>query len=300
MKIFITGGTGFVGSTITQQLLELGHEVTITGSSSQCRLPVHQHLQYIAADTSQPGHWQEAAAKHEAFINLTGRSVFNLWTKKYKQEIYNSRIQTTKNLVEAIPNTSDTILLSASAAGYYGNGGEAEKRETADNGNDFLAEVCRDWEQEALKAQQKGTRVALLRLGVVLGKNGGAIKTMKLPFQLGFGGPIGSGKQWFPWIHLDDVVGAVKHILLGDDISGPFNFTAPEAIRQKEFARVLGQVLNRPAFIPAPAFVMKTVLGEFGESLLQGQKAVPEALADNGYIFSFPELKPALQEILRD
>lgn len=299
MKIFMTGGTGFVGSALSTRLLELGHEITVVGSSSHCRLPAHPHLSYISADTSQPGEWQQQVADHEAFINLAGRSVFNLWTAKYKKTIYNSRILTTRHLVDAMPSGGETFLLSASAAGYYGNGGEQEKRETAENGTDFLAEVCREWEAEAHKAENKGTRVAIMRLGVVLGKGGGALATMKLPFKLGLGGPIGSGKQWFPWIHLDDIVNASLFLLLSDDAHGAFNLTAPENVRQKEFARQLAGVLNRPAVLPAPAFVMKLILGEFGESLLQGQKTIPEALENNGYIFSYPELRPALQEILR-
>ncbi len=299
MKIFITGGTGFVGSAVTTSLLELGHEVTVIASSPNCKLPAHNHLHYISADTTLPGEWQQQVAGHEAFINLAGRSVFNLWTEKYKKTIYDSRILTTRNLVDAMPS-GDTILLSTSAAGYYGDGGESEKRESADSGEDFLARVCVDWEKEACKAQAQGARVATMRFGVVLGRGGGAVQTMKLPFKLGLGGPIGSGKQWFPWIHLDDVVKAVHHILLGEGLEGPFNFTAPKNIRQKEFAKIMGSVLNRPAVLPAPAFVMKTLLGEFGSSLLQGQKTVPEALETNGFIFTYPELKPALQEILND
>jgi uncharacterized protein len=299
MKILITGGTGFIGSALTTRLLELGHETTIIGSSSRCRLKPHPHLSYISADTSQEGEWQMCVAEHEAIINLAGRSVFHLWTASYKEKIYNSRILTTRHLVEAIPSDTDMTLLSTSAAGYYGHGGEDEKRESADHGTDFLAQVCHDWEKEACRAEQKGCRVALMRLGVVLGKGGGAVETMKLPFQFGLRGPIGSGKQWFPWIHLEDIINAVLFILSGDDIHGVFNFTAPQTVRQKEFARVFGQVIHRPAFLPAPAIIMKLILGEFCQSLLQGQKSIPEALEKYGYIFSYPELKPALQEILR-
>ncbi len=297
MKVFITGGSGFVGSAITASLLESGHNVTVTGSRAQCALPIHRRLHYLSADTTRPGQWQEEVAHCEAFINLAGRSVFNLWTKKYKKKIYDSRILTTRNLVEAIP-PGKTVLLSASAAGYYGHGGEAEKRESAESGDDFLSQVCVAWEKEASTAQKKGCRVATMRFGVVLGKGGGAMKTMRLPFLLGLGGPIGSGQQWFPWIHLDDVVKAVHHILLGTDSQGPFNFTAPEAVHQKEFAKAMGAILHRPALLPAPAFIMQTVLGEFGQSLLQGQKAIPEALENTGYLFTYPELKPALQEVL--
>lgn len=298
MKILITGGTGFVGGAVSRRLLEMGHAVTVIGSSRQCRLPAHEQLSYVAADTTRPGDWQRLVPEQEALINLTGRSVFNLWTESYKKAIYDSRILTTRNLVAALPEQSETVLLSTSAAGYYGDGGEVEKLETMGPGNDFLAQVCRDWEGEAQKAAAKGARVVLMRFGVVLGKGGGAMATMKLPFQFGLGGPIGSGKQWFPWIHLEDLVGAIVFLLSAEECRGPFNFTAPQPVRQKEFARQLGACYHRPALLPAPAFMMKLVLGEFGQSLLQGQKVVPRALSDSGYLFTYPDLPAALREIV--
>lgn len=300
MNILITGGTGFVGSAVSQRLLDMGHTVTVIGSSSRCRLAPHPHLTYISADTTRPGDWQRQVPEQDALINLTGRSVFNLWTERYKQAIYDSRILTTRNLVAALPATTEAVLLSTSAAGFYGDGGENEKTETNAPGTDFLARVCQDWEAEAAKASEKGARVALMRFGVVLGKGGGAMATMKTPFQLGLGGPIGSGRQWFPWIHLDDLVGALLFLLTAEECRGPFNFTAPEPVRQKEFARQLGAAFHRPACLPTPAFVMKLVLGEFGRSLLQGQKAIPRALTENGYVFAYPELRAALREIVGD
>lgn len=300
MNILITGGTGFVGSAVSQRLLDMGHTVTVIGSSSRCRLSPHPHLTYISADTTRPGDWQRQVPEQDALINLTGRSVFNLWTERYKQAIYDSRILTTRNLVAALPATTETVLLSTSAAGFYGDGGETEKTETSGPGNDFLARVCRDWEGEASQASEKGARVALMRFGVVLGKGGGAMATMKTPFQLGLGGPIGSGRQWFPWIHLDDLVGAMLFLLTAEECRGPFNFTAPDPVRQKEFAQQLGAALHRPAFLPTPAFVMKLALGEFGRSLLQGQKALPRALTESGYLFTYPELHSALREIVGD
>jgi uncharacterized protein (TIGR01777 family) len=298
MKLLITGGTGFVGAALTGRLLDQGHEVTVIGSSPRCRLPPHSHLLYIAADTTKPGDWQKQIAGQDALVNLAGRSVFNLWTAAYKESIANSRILTTRNLVDALPSATQTVLLSTSAAGYYGDGGEAEKTEADPCGDDFLARVCRDWEAAATAAGQKGARVALMRFGVVLGRGGGAIATMKTPFTLCLGGPLGSGRQWFPWIHLDDVVNAILFLLSAEECSGPFNFTAPESVRQKDFARRLGEALHRPALLPTPALVMKLVLGEFGRSLLQGQKAIPRALPACGYVFHYPELVPALREIL--
>ena len=297
MNILITGGSGFVGSALSARLLEQGHRVVVIGSSRECRLKPHPQLSYIAADTTRPGDWQRHVGEQDALINLTGRSVFNLWTQSYKQAIYNSRILTTRNLVDALPAQSSTVLLNASAAGYYGDGGEQEKTETSTQGQEFLAQVCHDWETEAAKAAAKGARVVRMRFGVVLGRGGGAMATMELPFKLGLGGPIGSGQQWFPWIHLDDLVAAALFLLSAEDCHGPFNFTAPQPVRQKEFARQLGTVLHRPAFLPAPAFVMKTLLGEFGASLLQGQKVIPQALTESGYLFTYPGLYEALTEI---
>ncbi|MBM9537298.1 TIGR01777 family oxidoreductase [Desulfobulbus alkaliphilus] len=298
MKILITGGTGFVGTALSKRLLEEGHEVTVTGSSGRSPLKGHPQLTCLAADTTRPGDWQKQVAEQEALINLAGRSVFGLWTDKYKQAIYDSRILTTRNLVAALPENTQAVLLSASAAGYYGNSGESEVTEHSPGGDDFLAHVCRDWEQEATKAAEKGARVALLRFGVVLGKGGGALATMKTPFKFALGGPLGSGKQWFPWIHLDDLVNAIHFLLSAETCSGPFNFTAPQTVRQKEFARQLGTALHRPAILPAPAFAVQWIMGEFGRSLLQGQKIIPRALTESGFQFTYPELQPALKELV--
>lgn len=298
MKILITGGTGFVGTALSKRLLEEGHEVTVIGSSSRCPLKGQQHLTCLAADTTRPGDWQQRVADQEVLINLAGRSVFGLWKESYKKAIYESRILTTKNLVAALPESSQAVLLSASAAGYYGDKGETEVTEQSPNGDDFLAHVCRDWEKEAGNAAGKGARVALMRFGVVLGRGGGALATMKTPFKFGLGGPLGSGKQWFPWIHLDDLVNAILFLLSAETCSGPFNFTAPQTVRQKEFARQLGTALHRPAILPAPAFVMSWIMGEFGRSLLQGQKIMPQALTESGFQFTYPELHSALTDIV--
>ncbi|NLX19312.1 MAG: TIGR01777 family protein [Desulfobulbus sp.] len=300
MKILLTGGSGFVGTALSRKLIDLGHEITIIGSSGHCLLAPHPQLTYVTADTTRPGDWQEHVPGQDGLINLTGRSVISLWTKRRKKAIYDSRILTTRNLVTALPDSSKTILLSTSAAGYYGDGGEEEKPETSPAGGGFLARVCEDWEAEAYKAADKGARVAVMRFGLVLGKGGGALATMKLPFQLGLGGPIGNGRQWFPWIHLEDLVNAAIFLLGAEQSHGAFNFTAPHTVRQKEFARELGRVLKRPAFLPTPAFIVKLVLGEFGRSLLQGQKTVPDALINSGFQFTYPDLHTALLEATSD
>ncbi len=300
MKVLITGGTGFIGRALSTALLARGCSVTVIGSRERSCGSLSQtpNLTCIAADTTRPGPWQQAVAGQDALINLAGRSVFTLWTRAAREAILTSRIKTTRNLVDAIPTGSRMVLLSASAAGYYGHGGEAELTEEDRSGNDFLARVCREWEAEARRAEDKGLRVVLLRLAVVLGANGGALATMKTPFQLGLGGPIGNGGQWFPWIHLDDLVAAILFLLNCGECRGPFNCAAPGAVRQKDFARTLAARLGRPAFFPAPAPLMRLALGEFGQSLLQGQKAVPQALDKSGFVFSYPELELALRDLL--
>jgi uncharacterized protein len=300
MKIFITGGTGFVGTNLSRKLLELGHEVTVVGSSGTTRLDDSPALHVLKADTTVEGAWQDELASFEVIVNLAGRSIFNYWTESYKEKMYASRVETTRNIVKALPDTTATVLLSASAAGYYGDRGETPVDESGAAGFDFLADVCKSWEREAMHAVKKGARVATMRFGVVLGKGGGAIETMKTPFKLGLGGAIGDGKQWFPWIHVDDLVAAVIFLMDGSSLEGPFNFTAPDSVRQKEFAKKLASSLHRPAVMPAPSFMVKAVAGEFGRSLLQGQKVVPKALQDHGFIFRYPQLDDALRDILND
>lgn len=297
MKILITGGTGFVGSALTGHLLADGHQVTILSSHDHKGLKEHPRLTRLLADTGREGDWQRSVPEQDVLVNLAGRSIFHLWSAKYKKQIRNSRVLTTRNLVNALPQQSKTVLLSASAAGFYGDGGDHEKNESSDHGNGFLAEVCREWEIEARRAERKGARVAIMRFGIILGAGGGAMSTMKLPFKLGLGGPLGSGRQWFPWIHLEDLIQAFFFLLRQENLHGIYNFTAPGLVRQKEFADALGEALHRPAVMPAPAFLMKIFLGDFGDSLLQGQRAPPKALLKNGFSFRYPELGPALQEI---
>jgi uncharacterized protein len=298
MKILITGGTGFVGSALAGRLLSAGHRVTVTSSRESAGLGEHPDFRHLIADTSKQGDWQEIVAEQDVLVNLAGRPIFHLWTKEYREEIRNSRILTTRNLVEAMAENSKAVLLTASAVGFYGDGGEFEKDESAPSGNGFLAEVCRAWETEAKKAERKGVRVAIMRFGVILGEGGGAISTMKMPFEMGLGGPIGKGRQWFPWIHIEDLIGAFFFLLSRDAHRGTYNFVAPGIVRQKEFASLLGRALHRPAVMPAPSWAMKLTLGEFGKSLLQGQKAVPKALLQQGYTFLYPKLQPAVQDIL--
>ncbi len=297
MKIFVTGGTGFVGTHLSERLLDAGHEVTVTGSRPEHRTFRHERFRYISADTSEPGKWQEAAGEADAAVNLAGRSIFSVWTEKYKKAMYDSRVLTTRNLADALPKDRETVLCSTSAVGYYGPMADEFVTEDSPCGKGFLADMAKDWEAEAFRAQEKGVRLAVARFGIVLGRNGGAMKQMLPAYKMGFGGPLGSGKQWFPWIHIHDLVSAILFVLENREIKGALNFTAPEPVRQKEFAAALGKILWRPAILPAPGFMIKTVMGEMGESLLSGQRAFPVKLLHYGFQFRYPDVQSALKEI---
>jgi uncharacterized protein len=299
MKVFISGGLGFVGQHLSEYLLNQGHQVIASGTRPDPGKIRHKNFQYIQANTQRKGDWQKSLKDVDAVVNLAGRSIFNFWTEAYKQRMYDSRILTTRNIVEALPKNRKIVLCSASAAGYYGDRGDESLTEQSENGKDFLAKITKDWESEAFNAQESGHRVAVMRFGVVLGRDGGAIKQMFPLFRLGVGGPLGTGKQWFPWIHIEDLLFAIAFILKNDIANGAFNFCAPEPVRQGDFAQTLGKMLCRPAFMPAPAFIFRHILGEFGASLLNSQKAIPDRLSEVGFSFEYPNIEDALENILK-
>ena len=298
MKLLITGGTGFVGTHLCKAYLDEGYGVAATGTSSTHPLSGTENFTFIKADTTEKGAWQDAVGAADAVINLAGRNIFNFWTENYKSQIYNSRILTTRNLVEALDDGRQVTLLSASAIGYYGSRGDDLLDESAGAGQDFLAGVSRDWEAEALKAGEKGARVVLMRFGIILGRGGGALAKMLPAFKFFVGGPLGSGMHWFPWMHIDDLKAATRFLLETPDAAGAFNFCAPQAVRYKSFALSLGQQLGRPSFMKTPAFVLKLVAGEMGGAMLSSQRAVPAKLEQAGFSFTYPELDKALKEIV--
>lgn len=300
MKIVITGGSGFIGRHLTASLLEEGHHVTAVGSRAHTDMEAHHRFTYIQADTRFGGVWQESVRNAEAVINLAGLTIFKRWSKRYKNRIYGSRIETTRNIVEALePGRSrGRVLCSASAIGYYGDRGDAILTESEPPGSDFLAVVGRDWETEAAAAEKKGWRVVAARLGIVLGKNGGALSKMIPAFKAYAGGPIGSGNQWFSWIHMADLTAAMRFVLKNGAISGPVNFCAPNPVRNRELAISLGRCLNRPAVAPAPAFIIRALLGEMGTTLLASQRVIPEKLTANGFTFAYPDIGRALESLV--
>jgi hypothetical protein len=231
-------------------------------------------------------------------INLAGKTIFRHWTDRYKEQIHASRILTTRNIVAALPENTTTLLCSASGVGYYGDRQDDLLTEAEPYGTDFLAQVCRDWEEEALKAEDKGARVVLTRFGIVLGRQGGAMAKMIPAFRLFMGGALGDGRQWFPWLHIDDLTGALLFIKDHPDIRGPVNFCAPHPVRNRDLVRTLAGVLMRPAVLSPPGFVIRLMLGEFGETLLASQRAVPDKLENTGFKFQYPELEAALRQIV--
>jgi uncharacterized protein (TIGR01777 family) len=298
MKIFITGGTGFVGQHLADRLIRDGHEPTILSRGKSKPMETKAGLRYVHGDPTQKGPWQGEVAKQDALINLAGTTIFGRWTTKRKRQIRDSRILTTRNLVEAIPLESATSIFSTSAVGYYGFHGDEQLDEASAPGDDFLAKLATDWEAEAKKAKNKGVRVVITRFGVVMGRGAGALPQMVTPFKWFLGGPIGSGMQWLSWIHIDDLVGAFVHLLAHPDLDGAFNLTAPHPARNRDFSKVLGKVLKRPSWMPAPAFMVQLVLGEFGSVILKGQRVLPRRLLESGFSFRHPELEDALRHLL--
>jgi uncharacterized protein len=301
MRIFITGSNGFVGTNLGRFLLNEGHEVTGLVRTEAKGKTLPEGISYVVGEGTQPGKWQEAVSGHDVLINLAGVPIFQRWTSAYKRLLYDTRILTTRNLVDAIPaeRGSSVTLLNTSAVGYYGSTGDEELGESSPAGDDFLATLALDWEGEAAKARGKGVRVVITRFGVVLGRNGGALEQMIRPFRLFVGGPLGNGTQWFSWIHIEDLCRAAQFVMANKEISGPVNFTAPGPVRNRDLARAIGKELRRPSIMPAPAFMIRLLMGEFGSVILAGQRVVPCLLQSQGFRFKFADIEASLADLLR-
>jgi hypothetical protein len=290
-----------VGTYLAGQLIREGHKVTIlTPSLTGAELKM-KGLTYLAGNPTIKGHWQESVRDHEVIINLAGASIFSRWTEAQKKILFSSRIDTTRHLVEALPNNSKHItFFSTSAVGYYGLHDDEELTESSPAGDDFLAHLARDWEVEALRAQTKGARVILTRFGIVLGKNGGALGQMIPLFKYFIGGPLGSGRQWFSWVHMADLAQAFIFLLAHKEISGAINLCSPNPVRNKDLGKAIGKVLHRPSFLPAPGFMIELILGEFGSVLLRGQRVIPRRLLDASFKFRYPDIEAALKSVIGD
>ena len=302
MKIFITGGTGFVGTTLTDVLSSQGYQVTVLDRAGDKGRPLPKGVSRIEGDCTKIGPWQEEVAKHDAVINLAGASIFQRWNSKVKKAIYESRMLTTQNVVKALAarKAKNAHLFSTSAVGYYGYHGDEVLDENNPPGGDFLAKLAADWEAEALKAQDYGARVVLCRFGIVLGRNGGVLGQLVPIFKRYLGSPLGSGKQWISWIHEQDLANIFLFLLQRNDIEGPVNCTTPNPVRNKELTKSLAEALRKPVIAPlVPGFVLRLILGEFGNVVLKGQRVVPGKLLASGFSFQFPTMKGALEDLLR-
>lgn len=302
MKIIIAGGSGFIGRTLIGRLLQAGDEVVLlsrNASRTQGKVPSPVVLEPWDGVTA--GSWTAHLDGAAAVINLAGEPMGERrWTARQKERIRDSRIHATRAIVEGIASAKvkPEVLVNASAVGYYGDVADDEVTEEYPPGSDFLAEVCRAWESEALRARSMGVRVAVLRTSIALG-DGGALARMLMPFRFFVGGPLGSGRQWFPWIHRDDVVSAIEFVLRDRSLEGPVNLAAPEPVRMVDFCRTLGRVLHRPSWFPVPAPALKLVLGEMSTMVLTGQKVIPRKLLQTGFRFRFSRLEAALKDIVR-
>ncbi|MDZ7718177.1 MAG: TIGR01777 family oxidoreductase [Balneolaceae bacterium] len=296
-KIIITGGTGFIGSYLCTELLKQGHFISIiTRSPEKYSEEQSKNLRYIGWDDNL----SKSMAETDVVINLVGESLFGKrWTESVKKSIYNSRIESTKKLVEAMEKSDSQpdLFISASAVGIYGDSGDKLLDESSPTGNDFLANVCKDWEKESKKAEKLGVRVVNPRLGIVMEKNGGFLQIMKLPFLFFVGGPIGDGNQYFPWIHMDDLVRALIYPIEKKDLTGPYNVCSPQPEPMNRMADALGNVLNRPSFFRVPEFVMKTILGEAAQPALASLNVQPKVLQISGFEFKFEDVEEALADI---
>jgi uncharacterized protein len=294
MRVFVTGGTGLIGTRLVKRLIGRGDQVEVlTRRYAAARQTFGTAFMPVEGDATGAGEWTDRAAAADAVVNLAGENVFaRRWHPAFKQLLVESRVRTTRHVAEAMaraPRRGDgqpKVLVNASAIGIYGP-------------HDFLANLCVEWEKAALAAQAAGVRVSLVRIGVVLDKEGGALAKLLTPFKLFAGGPAGSGKQWMGWIHHEDLTNLLLRALDDPQAAGPLNGTAPNPVRNRDFAKALGAALHRPSFLPTPGLALRLLLGEVADVILTGQRVLPRRPLDLGFDYKFPTVDAALADILR-
>jgi hypothetical protein len=302
MRVVITGGTGLIGSALTRSLLADGHQVVVlTRDAAAARRKVPAGAQAVGWDMRPGGEWESALDGADAVVNLAGATVAGLpWTAARKRRIRESRVNATRAIVAALAAANrPRVLVNASGSHFYGDGGDKPLPETAPAGHDFLASVVRDWEREAVAAEASGVRVALMRSGIVLAAEGGALTPMALAFKFFLGGTLGYPHQWVAWIHIADEVGLIRLALENPALKGPCNAVGPEPVTMETFCRTIGHILGRPSWLPGAAFGMKLVLGEQATVLLASQKLVPAVVQGLNYQYVYPTHDAALRAALR-
>lgn len=293
MKILVFGATGFVGGRLVPHLAARGHEVTVATRSAAV---FPGEVLTILADPMKPGVWSGAVENSDAVVNLAGAPITLRWNRANRKEILESRATGTRNIVEAMRRGPAKTLLCAGATGYYGHGGDLVLTEASPRGQGFLSDVTAAWQDEAMRAETFGHRVVIPRMGVVLG-HGGMLARLRPFFSLGLGGRLGSGRQWFPWIHIQDLIRVIAFLLENPKAQGVFNTCAPAPVTNAEFTRTLSRILRRPALLPVPASILRLFMGEQADLLLNSQRCIPTHLESMHFQFTFPELRPALENL---
>ncbi len=301
MRVVITGGTGLIGRRLVDRLIQAGHRAVVLSRAPERVTDLPEGAAVARWDRAAVDDLAATISGADAVVHLAGENIGGgRWTKPRKRRIRESRVAGSRAIAEAFERAESRppVLIQASAVGYYGPSGDEELTEASPSGDDFLAATCREWEAASAGVEALGVRRALIRSGVVLSTRGGALPKMMLPFKLFAGGPAGSGRQWLPWIHIEDEVGAIRFLIERSEAVGPFNLTSPNPLTNREFSRVLGRVMGRPSLLPAPAFALKLALGEMSTLLLDGQRALPSRLVEHGFAFRFPEARVALEDLL--
>ena len=294
-KVFIAGGTGFIGSSIIPALLKEGYEVQVLVRNKEKAKKLPSSCKVIWGNPTKSGEWQKYLEETDIAINLAGQNIFSRWTKTYKKLILESRIKSTENIVSSLKKSA--LLINASAVGYYGDKGDTLVTEDSLPGDDFLAKTCIEWEKRALKAKEKDAKVIIARVGVVLGRTGGMLPKILPIFKLGLGGTLGKGNQWVPWIHIKDLVSAIL-FLIKKEKEGIYNFVSPNPVTNKEFTKTLGKVLKRPTLLPVPVFMMKLIFGELANIIICSIRAYPKNLLELGFKFKFETIEDALKDLI--
>jgi len=301
MRVIVTGGTGLIGRALATELVARGDEVVVTTRNPEAASGLPAEVELARWDGASTEGLSSLLEGSNAVVHLLGAGVGEKrWTRERKALIRSSRVRSTAALTEALAEVEDrpAVLLQGSAIGYYGDRGDEDLDESSPAGVGFLSETCVEWEESSRPVEALGMRRVCLRTGVVLADGAGALPLMVMPFRFFVGGPLGDGRHWVPWIHIDDEVGAILHLLERSDARGAFNLTAPTSVDNRSFGKAVGEALRRPSFMPTPAFAMRWMLGEMSELVLGSQKALPRGLIDLDYEFRFPTLRAALRDLI--
>jgi hypothetical protein len=301
-KIIVTGATGLIGRKLCSKLLEQGNEITIfTRNPEAAKKVIKGAKKYVKWNYHKPEEWKDYLNETDSVIHLAGTNLgAKRWNNEFKKELFNSRIESTRQLVNEIKKCRDKpkSFVTASAVGYYGDGGDEVLIEKSNPGKDFLSNLCYEWEKEAEKIEDQNVRRVSLRIGLTLSSEGGVLKKLLPPFKIFLGGPLGNGKQWFPWIHIEDLINIIIHAIKTDSLLGPVNIASPGIVRMNDFATSIGKVLQRPSFFQVPKFILKIAVGEFADAIISGQKVSVDKLLKSGFNFRFADLENALKNLL--